>query len=140
MAQAKTYKRRSGRKASGAWPKVLKGLGVAVLATAAGILVFSLLMQWLKPSDQVIRVINQVIKLLSILAGAWVAVGRGGENGLLRGAAVGLLYMGAGVAVYSLLTGQQLPLASYLADLGMGVAGGGIAGIILSNLNPVKKS
>ncbi|MBQ8537894.1 MAG: TIGR04086 family membrane protein [Clostridia bacterium] len=140
MAQAKTYKRRSGRKASSGWTKVLKGLGIAVLATGVMVLVFSLLMQWLKPSDQVIRIVNQVIKLASILIGCWVCVGRAGENGLIRGACVGLLYMGAGVAVYGLLTGQQASLTAYLADLGMGIAGGGIAGMILSNLAPKAKS
>ena len=119
---------------------MLRGLGVAVLATGVMVLVFSLLMQWLRPSDGVIRVINQVIKLASILLGCWAAIGRGGENGLIRGACIGLLYMGLGVAVYSLLTGQQAPLTAYLADLGMGIAGGGIMGMILSNLAPGAKS
>ena len=63
------------------------------------------------------------------------AVGRGGEKGLLRGAAVGLLYMGLGVSLYALLTGQNLPFTSYLGDLGMGLAGGGLTGMILSNLS-----
>ena len=138
MTQAKVYKRRAPVRGSGAWGRVLKGLIVSIAVTGVCVLVFALLMQWLRPADGTIRVINQVIKLGAILAGVWTAVGRGGENGLLRGVAVGLLYMGLGVAVYALLTGQQLPMAAYLADLGMGVAGGGIAGIILSNLNPAK--
>ena len=140
MTQAKTYKRRSGRRTKGGWAKILKGLGVAILATGVMVLVFSLLMQWLKPSDGAIRIVNQVIKLASILLGCWVCVGRGGENGLICGACVGLLYMGLGVAVYGLLTGQQASLTAYLADLGMGVAGGGIMGMILSNLAPRAKS
>ena len=37
-----------------------------------------------------------------------------------------------GVGLYALLSGQQLPLTAYLSDLAMGVAGGGIAGAILS--------
>ena len=53
---------------------------------------------------------------------------------------IGVIYMGAGVAVYALLTSQQAPVSAYLADLGMGVAGGGIAGMILSNLEPKVKS
>ena len=44
------------------------------------------------------------------------------------------LYMAIGVGVYSLLSGQGAPMSAYLADLGMGVAGGGIVGMILSNL------
>ena len=44
--------------------------------------------------------------------------------------------MAAGVALYALLSGQSAPVTAYLADLGMGVAGGGIVGLILSNISP----
>ena len=116
--------------------RLLRGLGVSVLTTLVGVALFSLLMQWVKPSDGVIRVFNQVLKLLSIALGVWSAVGRGGEKGLMRGAAVGLGYMGLGVALYAILSGQQAAFSSYLADLAMGVAGGGIVGMILSNISP----
>ena len=91
-------------------------------------------MQWLKPTDGVIRVVNQIIKLLAIACGIFFTVKRGGENGLVRGAAIGLCYMALGVILYALLAGQTIPLSSYLADLAMGVAGGGITGMILSNM------
>lgn len=136
MSQTKTAtRRRAPVRTQGAWGRILKGLIVAVAVSAGGILLFALLMQWLKPSDGVIRVFNQILKLASIVAGVWSAVGRGGEKGLLRGAAVGLLYMGLGVSLYAVLTGQNLPVTSYLGDLGMGVAGGGLTGMILSNLS-----
>ena len=48
------------------------------------------------------------------------------------GALLGLAYMALGVGLYALLSGQQLPFTAYLSDLAMGVAGGGIAGAILS--------
>ena len=115
--------------------RLLRGLGVSILTTLVGVALFSLLMQWVKPSDGVIRVFNQVLKLLSIALGVWSAVGRGGEKGLMRGAAVGLGYMGLGVARYAILSGQQAAFSSYLADLAMGVAGGGIVGMILSNIS-----
>ena len=114
--------------------RLLKGLLTAVGVTVAGVAIFALLMQWLRPTEGVVRVINQVMKLVSIGAGVWVAVGRGCEGGLLRGALVGLLYMAVGVGIYALLSGQGAPLSAYLADLAMGVAGGGIVGMILSNL------
>ena len=60
----------------------------------------------------------------------------GGERSLIQGALLGLLYMALGVAAYALLSGQQAPMTAYLADLGMGVAGGGIVGMILSNISP----
>jgi putative membrane protein (TIGR04086 family) len=115
--------------------RLLRGLGVSILTTLVGVALFSLLMQWVKPSDGAIRVFNQLLKLLSIALGVWSAVGRGGEKGLMRGAAVGFGYMGLGVALYAILSGQQAAFSSYLADLAMGVAGGGIVGMILSNIS-----
>ena len=124
---------RSGAKKNRAGSGILKGLLAAVGVTVLGVVVFALLMQWLNPSDTAIRVFNQLLKLTSIAVGVLVAVGRGGDNGLARGAAVGLLYMGVGVALYAVLSGQGLPLQSYLADLAMGVAGGGLEGILMAN-------
>ena len=40
--------------------------------------------------------------------------------------------MGAGVLVYALLTGQPLAAFSYLADLLLGVAAGGLTGMLRS--------
>lgn len=123
-----------GKRCQGTWMRLLKGLLTAVGVTIAGVAIFALLMQWLRPADGVVRIINQVLKLVSIGAGVYVAVGKGCEGGLLRGALVGLLYMAIGVGMYALLSGQGAPVSAYLADLGMGVAGGGIVGMILSNL------
>lgn len=135
MAQVKAARRR-GKSGASPWIRILKGLGVAILVTLIGVAVFALVMQWIKPSDGAVRIFNQVLKLAAIAGGVWAAVGRGGEGGLLRGAGVGLLYMVVGVALYAILSGQSAPLTSYLADLGMGVAGGGIVGMILSNISP----
>ena len=125
---------RAHRRAAPAWLRILKGLGAALLVTVAGVAVFALLMQWLRPAEGMVRLVNQVLKLVSIGAGVYVAVGKGCEGGLLKGALVGLLYMAIGVGMYALLSGQSAPVSAYLADLGMGVAGGGIVGMILSNL------
>ena len=115
--------------------RLLKGLFAAILVTVAGVAVFALLMQWIRPADGVVRIFNQVLKLLSIGAGVYVCMGRGAQGGLLPGMGVGLMYMALGVAAYALLSGQTAPVSSYLADLGMGVACGGIVGMILSNIS-----
>ncbi len=128
--QARAAARRTRRGSVSPWIQILKGLGVAIVVTLGGVALFALLMQWIKPSEGVVRAFNQVLKLVSIAAGVWTAVGRGGEGGLSRGALVGGAYMALGVALYALLSGQQAPLTSYLADLGMGVAGGGIVGLL----------
>ena len=139
-----TTARRTGRspnkRRAGApvWLRLIRGLGVSVLVTIAGVAIFALLMQWIRPANGTVRIFNQVLKLLSIGAGVYVAVGRGQEGGLLRGALVGLLYMAVGVGLYALLSGQAAPVTAYLADLAMGVAAGGIVGMILSNLTPAR--
>lgn len=125
---------RTHRRPVPTWLRILKGLGTALLVTVAGVAVFALLMQWIRPSENVVRVINQVLKLASVGAGVYVAVGRGCEGGLLKGMLVGVMYMAIGVGVYAMLSGQGAPTSAYLADLAMGAAGGGIVGMILSNL------
>ena len=130
---ASARRKHTGRHVSPMWMRILKGLGVALLVTVAGVAVFALLMQWLRPTEAVVRIVNQVLKLISVGVGVYVAVGKGCEGGLLKGALVGLLYMAVGVGVYALLSGQGAPVSAYLADLGMGIAGGGIVGMLLSN-------
>ena len=130
---APARRRHTARAASPMWMRILKGLGMALLVTVAGVAVFALLMQWLRPTENVVRIVNQVLKLASVGAGVYIAVGRGCEGGLIKGALVGLLYMAVGVGIYALLSGQGAPVSAYLADLGMGIAGGGIIGMFLSN-------
>ena len=131
---SKPLRRRSARNRKTLWSRLLRGLLTAIGVTLLCVLLFALLMQWLKPGDNVIRIINQIIKLGSIFAGVYVTVGRSGENGLLLGAGVGLAYMLLGVLLYALLSGQQLPWTAYLSDIAMGIAGGGIAGAIVAGL------
>ncbi len=115
-----------------------RGLLAAVAVTVLGVVVFALLIKWLNLSDTVISILNQALKLIAIFIGARACIGRGGTNGVFKGAIIGLLYMMLGVIGYAFLSGLSLPPTAYLADLGMGVAAGGLCGMILSNL-PAKK-
>ena len=111
---------------------VLRGVLVAASVTVLGVALFALLLNWWNASDRAVTAINQVVKFVSILAGVTSAM-RGGESGgALRGACVGLLYMALGIICYSLLMGESPRLTAYLADLGMGLAAGGLFGMILS--------
>ena len=127
-------KPRAPGRGSGQFRRLLWGFLSAVAATVLGVALFALALRVWPLSSGAITTVNQLLKLAAILVGVLVAVGRGGERGAMRGAAVGLLYMGLGVALYGLLSGQQLGLAGYAADIGMGVAAGGLCGMILSNL------
>lgn len=124
--------RRYRQKALGAL--LLRGLLAAIGVTLVCVLVFALLMQWLKPADHTIRIVNQLIKLGSIFAGVKVMLGRNCEKGLLYGALLGVCYMALGVGLFALLSGQTLPWTAYLSDIAMGVAGGGICGAIIGGM------
>lgn len=121
--------RRSAKK-SGVLGALFKGLLASVAVTVLGVTAFALLIKWFSPGDTVISVMNQALKLAAVLVGARAAV-RGGAGTVLRGAAVGLAYMAVGVIGYAFLSGLTLSPAAYLADLGMGVAAGGLFGMVL---------
>lgn len=126
--------RRGLRRGRGKSPLMaaLRGVLVAASVTVLGVAVFALLLNWWNASDRAVTAINQVVKFVSILAGVTSAM-RGGESGgVLRGASMGLLYMALGIVCYSLLMGESPRLTAYLADLGMGLAAGGLFGMILS--------
>ena len=128
--------RRSARRArgGGALSAVLRGVLVAAAVTVLGVVLFALLLNWWDASDRAITAINQVVKFVSILAGVVSALNGQTQGGTARGVCVGFLYMALGILCYCLLMGENPSLTSYLADLGMGVAGGGIVGMIVSNL------
>lgn len=126
--------RRSMRRGKGksALTAILRGVLVAASITVIAIAVFALILNWWDASDRAITAINQVVKFVAILAGVASALGSGGEGGALRGCCVGLLYMALGIVCYCLLMGRSPQLTGYMADLGMGVAAGGLFGMILT--------
>ena len=126
--------RRSARRArsGGALSAVLRGVLVAAAVTVLGVVLFALLLNWWDASDRAITAINQVVKFVSILAGVTSALRTGEKRSAMRGACVGVLYMALGIACYCLLMGQSPKLTGYLADLGMGLAAGGLFGMILT--------
>ena len=110
---------------------LLRGLLAAVAVTVLGVVVSALVIKWLSPSETVISVMNQALKLAAVFAGTRAAVRSGGSGTALRCATVGLAYMAVGVVSYAFLSGLTLSPTAYLADLGMGVAAGGLFGMIL---------
>ena len=129
-ASTHSVRRRSRRRKQNRWGQLFRALLISIGVTLVCVLVFALMMQWLRPDDSIIRIINQLIKLGSIFAGVWVMVSSSHQNGLIHGALLGFVYMALGVGLYALLSGQHLPLNAYLSDIAMGIAGGGIAGAL----------
>lgn len=109
---------------------LLRGVIAAVVCTVVLVVLFALIISLIDISDSLIHLANQLIKIVSVGVGVFFAVTPGSDRGLLRGAVVGFVYMAAGVLVYALLTGQNLSFTAYLADILMGVAAGGLFGLI----------
>lgn len=120
------------RRLDSPWASMIKGVLLAIAATAVLVAVFALVISLVDISDGAVRGVNQGIKLLAIVLGVLAAVSPGADGGTLRGALVGLIYMAAGVLVYALLTAQSLTAYTYLADLLLGVAAGGLTGMLRS--------
>ena len=126
--------RRSTRRSKGDQPftAVLRGVMIGACMTVIAIAVLALILNWWDASDGAITAINQVVKFAAILAGVTSAMQGGEQGGVMRGACVGLLYMAFGIVCYCLLMGQSPRFTAYLADLGMGLAAGGLFGMILT--------
>lgn len=126
--------RRGMRRAKGdhVFLAVLRGVVIGACITVIGVALLALLLNWWDASDKAITAMNQVVKFVAILAGVTSAMQGGSRGGMMRGACVGLLYMAFGIVCYCLLMGQSPRFTAYLADLGMGLAAGGLFGMILT--------
>lgn len=111
---------------------IVKGVVLAASVTVIAIALFAVILNWWDASDRAIMAINQVVKFAAILVGVSSALSGMKDSGVFRGACVGLLYMALGMVCYCLMMGQRPEMTAYLADLGMGLAGGGLFGMILT--------
>lgn len=134
MDSFKRSVRRGARRNRGDQPfmAVMKGVLLGACLTVISIAVLALILNWWDASDRAITAINQVVKFAAILLGVTSAMRGGEQGGVMRGACVGLLYMAFGIVCYCLLMGQSPRFTAYLADLGMGLAAGGLFAMILT--------
>lgn len=131
MAQQAIRKMKRKQK-TGNW--LLKGLLVSVAVTVAAVVIFAVIIGLTDLPDSVIRIVNQVIKVGAVFAGVYAAVPKGSDNAIRKGVVIGLVYMGVGVLLYALLSGQQLTVFSWLLDILMGIAAGGLSGMIVGSM------
>ena len=118
---------------------ILRGLLIAAAVTLAGMLLTALAALFLRISDSLLVLLNQLLKVISILLGTFAAVGRGGRRGFITGCAVALIYMILGYALYVVLGGGIYSTPAMLGEMLMGSAVGAFAGAILANMRPKKR-
>ena len=115
---------------------ILRGVLAAAAATLLGMLLLAAAVIYLEVSDGALMALNQALKLLCVALGARLAVGVGGERGFFTGAAVGLLYMIAGYALYCLLGGALFSVSAMLLEMLVGGMAGAVVGALCANLRP----
>lgn len=112
----------------------LKGAILALMITIFSVLILAIVVKNTDMPDETITVMNQVIKIISIFAGAFVA-SRGIENGhMSAGALAGGIYIVLGYLIFSLLEGRFGDILLLFADLAMGTLIGMLTGIIFGRL------
>lgn len=114
--------------------QILKGVGVSLVVSLVGILVFAFVLRFVNIGDNLIKVINQVIKVLSVLLGVSLTLKKDKTKGLLKGAGVGALYTLLAYLVFSVLVGNFNFGLSLVFDTIFAAVIGLICGVIFVNV------
>ena len=112
----------------------LKGSLISVCVSLVAILLFAFIIKLTGMSKGLIKVINQIIKIVSIFLGTFFILRKTGQKGLVTGIIVGLLYTIIAFVVFSILNGKFAFDITLLIDIVFGIAMGAICGAICVNL------
>ena len=115
---------------------VLKAVLFATLISLALVLIFAIVIRFANVENKVIMPVNVAIKILSLLVGVLLAF-KNPQNGLVKGAISGLLYMLFTFLIFSALNGFNDVTFSWIDLITLPVAGA-ISGIIKVNLKSKK--
>lgn len=116
---------------------ILKNLGgavVSVCVTLILILIFALLIRFVGIKDNWIFPINQVIKIISLFLGIFIALKGNKENGLIKGLFLGFAYYILSYVTFSILQGSFSINIGNFYDLILTTLMGGIIGLILVHI------
>ena len=114
--------------------QILKGSFASLSISLVGILLFALLIHFTGLSDGFIMPINQVIKIVSIFVGVFLALKTNKMQGFVKGLLIGLIYTFLAYVLFSILSSTISVGITSLNDLLFGGLIGGISGIISVNI------
>ncbi len=115
---------------------VLKAVLFATLISLALVLIFTIVIRFANVENKVIMPVNVAIKILSLFAGVLLAF-KNPQNGLVKGAISGLVYMLFTFLIFSALNGFKDVTFSWIDLITLPVAGA-ISGIIAVNIKARK--
>ena len=112
---------------------IVKGVFVALLTSVVGILIFAVVLKFVLLNDLTIKIVNQIIKILSVFFGVKVAIKDNKSNGVLKGMLVGSLYTIFSYLLFSILSNSFSFGLTLLIDIFFSCIFAVIFGIILVN-------
>ncbi len=112
--------------------QVVKASAAAVIISLLFVLVFTLIIQFCSLSVGVIKPVNQVFKILSIIAGGLIFIR--GEKGWIKGAVYGLIAVIITYLLYGLIAHSISVSWKFALEILLGVVAGTVTGIIAVNI------
>ena len=115
--------------------KIIKGVGISFAFTLISLTIFSALLTYTSLSENLIQPVIISVTGISILAGSFFATRKVGNNGILKGITVGLIYIVLIYFISSIVNKGDfsLNLGSIIMVLA-GIICGAIGGIIGVNI------
>ena len=113
---------------------IVKGVMFALGITIVAVLLLAIVYKFVNMSDATIKIINQIIKILSIAIGVFICLKNDKSKGMLKGAIVGGIYTIISFFVFSILVSTFSFSFSLLYDILFASIIGLIFGIIFVNI------
>lgn len=112
---------------------VVRSTLIAVIISLVMVLVFSLIINFVKINANLIMGINQAIKVFSILIACFIGI-KDKRQGILKGALCGLLYTLLAIFVFGIISRSITFSSLNLIDIALGIVVGGVSGVIAVNV------
>lgn len=113
---------------------ILKGALNALIISLVAILIFAFIIKLTSISDALIKPVNQVIKVVSILFGSFMALKKSNEKTLFKGLLIGVCYIILAFVLFSTLNGSFQISSLFVLDIVFGASVGVISAIICNVL------
>ena len=119
--------------------EIFKGVIFSLIISVLTVIVFAIIVKFANLSSKTVEIVNNALKIISILTGTLLAVGSG-RQGLFKGGIIGLLFVLVSYLVFSLINGSFSvnPLTAF--DVIFCLVAGLLSGVFAVNLRKGKES
>lgn len=115
----------------------LKSALIAIVVSAILTLVLALIVTYVPVSDKVVTIINQVIKIVSVLVGCFIGISEK-KFGLLKGLLAGIVYSLGTILIFAIINRDFSFSWGAIIDVGVSALIGLIVGVIKVNFGKNK--